>query len=182
MHKIEKFLPGTISTDLILKITKLKQKVWPENHPPGKPDEVIIREYREKKKLSTCYLIRESGKVIASGEIFPRTIYANDDKIEVMALAAVCVQPERQGEGLGKKIVLEAFNLIRDGIYDVSLFQTDVPDFYKKLGARTVTNRFFNSKAVNNPDSNPWWGSDVMIYPSTYSWPQSDIDLNGSGY
>ena len=100
----------------------------------------------------------------------------------MIALSGVCVLPSYQGKGLGAEIVRRTFGRIHGGEFGVSLFQTTIPAFYKKLDATLVTNRFVNSRNKKDPDANPWNDEWVMMYPRTYSWPQGTIDLNGPGY
>jgi hypothetical protein len=68
------------------------------------------------------------------------------------------------------------------GEFPVALFQTAVPDFYTRLGSRSVSNRFVNSRNSEDPEANPWWDPNIMIYPADAAWPMGTIDLNGSGY
>ena len=99
-----------------------------------------------------------------------------------MALSGVCVSPNKRGEGLGKKLILKAFKKIDNSDYKVCLFQTGIPLFYKKLGAKIINNRFYNNKDKENLQKNPWRDNYIMIYPNNYKWPNEDIDLNGPGY
>ncbi len=62
------------------------------------------------------------------------------------------------------------------------VFQTDVPDFYKRFGCRTIGNGFFNSLDAIHPDKNPWWNEWVMIYPGDFDLGNDKIDLQGKGY
>ena len=79
-------------------------------------------------------------------------------------------------------IARSAFERVDSQLFPISLFQTGVPNFYLKLGARVIDNRFVNSKNKAAPNENPWWDTSVMIYPSSYEWTEGTIDLNGSGY
>src|SRR2546426_9716654 len=99
-----------------------------------------------------------------------------------MALSGVCVLSAHRRRGLGAEIVRRTFERIHGGEFGVSLFQTTIPAFYKKLGATLFTNRFVNSRNESHPDANPWHDEWVMIYPRSYSWSQGPIDLNGPGY
>ena len=77
---------------------------------------------------------------------------------------------------------MKALKLIDLNVYFVALFQTAIPSFYQKLGARIIENKFINSKNKKEPESNPWWDRYIMIYPASYAWPTGIIDLNGGGY
>jgi hypothetical protein len=76
-----------------------------------------------------------------------------------------------------------AFNLVDDGTFPFSLFQTtvDVKAFYERLGAMEIHNRFINS-AAEDPTASPWWSPVVMRYPAKPGWPEGQIDLRGPGW
>lgn len=124
----------------------------------------------------------EDGRVVAHALVFPRTVTTVDGPLEVGALAAVCVDPGRRGGGLGRAVVAAAFAdwLAHGGA--VSLFQTPVPDFYRKLGARTIDNAFVNSRDETGDIHKTWWDRFVMIYPAAFPWPAGPIDLNGRAW
>lgn len=130
----------------------------------------------------TSFVVWDGSRAIAHARTFERVIHGPSASLTVMGLAGVCVLPERRGEGLGRDIVKKAFGRVDSGDFAVSLFQTAVPDFYLKLGARLVTNRFVNSLNAEDPDANPWWDPAIMIYPAGFAWPDGTIDLNGTGY
>ncbi len=89
--------------------------------------------------------------------------------------------PSLQGQGLGKAVVQAALAPIDDGEFAVALFQTPVPGFYERLGARRVENVWVNSQS-EQPTIYPWYDEFVMIYPVTYPWPAGTIDLNGPAF
>ena len=129
------------------------------------------------------FLIESDGELVAHAEIFFRQILTPKGPLQIMALASVCSPPDRRGEGWGKKVVEQALALVDSGQYKLSLFQTRVPEFYEKLGARLVQNNFINSKGKDGIDKKPWWNPYQMIYPGNFeSWPDGEIDLLGNGY
>ena len=83
---------------------------------------------------------------------------------------------------MGRNVAGWAFEKAGQPGLEVVLFQTGVPGFYEKLGARCVSNRFVNSTNSEDPEVNPWWDEHIMIYPSTCDWPEGTIDLLGPGY
>lgn len=132
------------------------------------------------------FVVWEGDVALANAIVFRRTVGTARGPLDVMALAAVCCMPARRGEGLGALVVSEAFKEVNAGRYPVSLFQTGVPKFYEKLGARLVENTFVNSlydpaDRHGSPDA-PWWEPHVMIFPATYDWPLGTIDLLGAGF
>jgi len=74
----------------------------------------------------------------------------------------------------------ETFKLVDSGEFSCSLFQTCVPSFYERLGARVITNRIVNSLGAD-PEARPFWDPTIMVYPKTYDWPEGTIDLLGRG-
>lgn len=129
------------------------------------------------------FLVRENGRIIAHAQADPRTIRTSDGDLSVLALCRVCTAPEARGRNLGRAVVEAAFELVDNGTYPFSLFQTKdaVRPFYEKLGAVTTTNRYYNSKAAD-PEANPFWDPCIMRYPSAGDWPNGDIDTNGAGW
>lgn len=158
-------------------ITELVNATWPREAPaPG------ARAMPPVEQDKTHVTIWDGDTLAAHAAFFPRTVRHVAGEFVVMALAGVCVPKDRRGAGLGRRVVLEAFRDVDAGLFRVSLFQTTVPDFYRRLGAVTVGNRFFNSRHVTGPGKTPWWDPHVMIYPAWTGWPAGDIDLNGPGY
>lgn len=135
----------------------------------------------------------EGDRALAHALLFPRDIQTPAGPLRIAELAAVCSHPDHRGRGrgLGRDVVRAAFKRIDDGAYPVSLFQTGVPDFYARLGARTVENKFINSRwqppregesPGHGTREAPWWNPHVMIYPATYNWPEGEVDLLGPGF
>jgi predicted N-acetyltransferase YhbS len=128
------------------------------------------------------FIVWADGLAIAHARTFARRIHAESESLTIMALAGVCVAPDRRGEGLGQAVVMKAFERVNKGEFPLGLFQTQIPDFYRKLGCGCVTNRFVNRLNNENPDDNPWWDPHIMIYPGDSAWPDGPIDLNGTAY
>jgi GNAT superfamily N-acetyltransferase len=124
-----------------------------------------------------------NGPLVAIGLVQPRTIASSHGTMTILALARVCVTPDRRGEGLGEAIARQAFNLVDDGTFDFALFQTtpEVRAFYEKLGACLVKNKLINSTAPD-PKASAFWDPVVMRYPAGSGWPEGTIDLLGPGY
>jgi len=77
-----------------------------------------------------------------------------------------------RGRGLGAILMRETFKLVDSGEFSCSLFQTCVPSFYERLGARVITNRIVNSLGAD-PEARPFWDPTIMVYPKTYDWPEA---------
>ncbi len=132
---------------------------------------------------SIHYLVRnETGAVIGHANGHGREIMTADGKITILAICGVCVIPEYRKFGVGALMVRAAFERVDDGIFPLSLFQTSVPGFYEKLGAKQVTNKFVNSLNADAPDAIPWWDPNIMVYPAKRKWSEEAVDLLGPGW
>lgn len=169
-------------------IAELLVRVWP------KPDKPL--QYRERQMLDMgrgyqgndqqaprSFLLRDSGRVIAHAAFITRTIGTAQGDVTVAGLTRVCSDPDLRGRGLGALVVRPVFDLVDQGIFPFSLFQTtpEVRPFYEKLGAATVDNPIINSLAEVVHDS-PFWDPVIMRYPAGPGWPEGQIDLRGPGY
>lgn len=129
------------------------------------------------------FVIWDGDQAVAHARTFVRIVTVADKQIPVLALASVCTHPDVRGQGLGVSVTKKAFELIgHSGWPDVSLFQTPVAEFYRKLNSRIVTNKFVDGTNITDPDANPWRDDTVMIYPAEYKWPGGTVDLNGPDY
>lgn len=128
------------------------------------------------------FVLWDKSAARGHAEFFDRTVLTEQGPRHVAALAAVCVERDRHGAGLGRRIMEATFAAVDDGPYCGALFQTGVPGFYEKLGCREVRNRFVNRTTALDPEANPWWDRHTMIYPARLDWPDGVIDLNGGGY
>ena len=165
-------------------IFALTSTVWPPKEGAPKPnsEEVLAR---LKAKSPAHFIIDDSeneNSVLAHAMIFRREIFTAQGPQVVGALAGVCVHPDYRGRGWGADVVRAAFDYLPELGVEVSLFQTGVPSFYEKLGARLVTNSFFDGTRADGIKENPFWEPYAMIYPASVSWPDGEIDLNGAGY
>lgn len=164
------------------KLASLRSMVWPSAEPiPMEEFGSRIKErYLEDK--SEILTVWKNDEPIACGRLFARQIMTQKGPLTVGALASVLTRPDLQGNGYGRMIVQAACERVADSTYPLILFQTSVPAFYEKLGAREIFNRFSDSTS-KTPDANPWRsGPHIMIYPASYPWPDGDIDLCGYGY
>ena len=167
-------------------IVSLIQSVWPN------VDKTIVETVAEcmdrasvdraADSNSKRFVLWEDDQAVAHALTFEREIFTTGGSLKQMGLAAVCVAESRRDEGLGAQVMRKAFEQVDNGVWPVSVFQTPVPGFYEKLGGRIVDNEFVNSKNEENPQANPWWVGEVMIYPAEFPWPEGRIDLNGGGY
>jgi hypothetical protein len=162
--------------------------IWPK---PGRTVDSMTAELLERWKQydgleaqhPRSFFIREGGRIISHASAVPRTIGTNAGEITVLALARVCTVPAARGRHLGQAMARAAFDLVDNGTFPFSLFQTteDVRPFYERLGAIKIHNKFINSTA-DDPAASPWWSPVIMRYPAKPGWPEGEIDLRGPGW
>ena len=126
------------------------------------------------------FRLSSDGRMLCHALLFARDMSSEGTTFRVGYLAGVCVRPKLRGQGWGREVVLAAFDAL-PMIAPVALFQTGVPEFYEKLGARRVHNCFVNAASLE-PEQNPFWDADAMIYPAAFDWPESTIDIGGAGF
>jgi len=158
--------------------TALERVTWPESFVTEDGSPTI---FPPKPRGSMAFFAIDA-ELVGYAEIFPRTIFTSEGALTVWGLGSVCVTANRQGAGIGRKVVEACFKAVDKMENSISLFQTGVPGFYHKLNCREVNNRITNSQNKENPEKNPFWDDHIMIYPANYPWPEGDIDLNGKGY
>jgi predicted N-acetyltransferase YhbS len=81
------------------------------------------------------FVAEEEGRIIGAG-IFSRLSYAADPR-RVMILSPMAVASDRQGRGIGQRLLTEALAALRAGGVDVVMTYGD-PAFYGKVGFRPV--------------------------------------------
>ena len=191
MAEVCTYIESELTDSQIESIVTLTNSIWPKEELTLRQriDQTIatIRDDSRATINPIRFVIWDGGQAIAHALVFDRLVRILDatDKptssINVLALAAVCSDAKRRGQGLGLAVVKAAFEQIGDQ-KPLSLFQTGVPQFYEKLGGRIVNNQFVNLLNDKDQKSNPWWDKEVMIVPGNYEWPEGRIDLNGAGY
>lgn len=137
---------------------------WPHHHRPQ------------------AHVIRDRGVIIALATSKPRRIRTSEGDLDVLALANVSCHPRHQGHGYGAAVVRSAFERVDRGDFPVSFFQTAIPDFYRKLGCRTVDNPVVNSHSTIDRQIRPFWDDNALIYPADFDWPGGPIDTLGPGW
>lgn len=170
-----------LTKDELKAYADLMKVVWPYN-PCATPREIAPEDpvTRPKRILA---LIKVEGVIVAGAEGFAKEILPlSGEPKTVLALASVCTHPDYRRNGFGERVVKAVLKRVDDREFPVALWQTGVPDFYKKFGAGTVSNRFVNSLHPTDKEKNPFWDKFIMIYPANANWPKGVIDLNGLGY
>ena len=172
---------GDLSIPLVKRILLLKNTVWPSDREIEEQCNDYMQFDKKRPNRRILVLEDEQGDLLGHADLFTRQIYCGDSGMTVGCLAGVCILSQKRGKGLGRRLVREAFNTVNHHNYAVILFQTAVPEFYRKLGARVIENTFINSQS-KVPETNPWQDDYIMIYPDSFPWPKGGIDLNGSDF
>ena len=185
MNNVEEFLKSTLSAADSAALRVLGGAVYPPRvlagvrpQPVSAPPPAIDW---PPERASRIFLIRHGEPIVATSRFLPRRVRTSRGPLDVLALAGVQTHPEFRGRGFGRAVVRAALAYVDRGIFDVSLFQTGVPEFYEKLACRRVSNPFTNALAAD-PAGVPWWEHNIMIYPAEYPWPEGPIDLQGPGW
>ena len=185
---VETFDLRTLPDAVALEIAELLVRVWPNSEKTVAIRKQQLLELGQKYApdeglAPQSFLIRESGRLIAHSAVLPRSIGSTEGDLQIAGLTKVCTCPEHRGRGLGEEIVRPVFDLVDQGDFQFSLFQTTqkVRPFYEKLGACTVDNPIVNSLGIDHQES-PFWDKVIMRYPKDRAWPQGEIDMRGPGY
>jgi hypothetical protein len=178
-HELVMTEQGNISHSDKISIVELVRSIWPSKdgveHSPEEEIELFFANRPEEHHI----ILKCNHILCGYARVFLREIMIGDNVYRNCALACVCVNESHRMNGYGHRIVRRAFELVDMKHYDCSLFQTGVPEFYQKLGARVINNTCVNSLDDN---SNPWWDKFIMIYPSFVETENCIIDIKGKGY
>lgn len=162
-----------------ISIVKLVRSIWPSKDGIVRREEDELGHFFADRPEERHIILKSDNKVDGYARIFFRKIMIGEQVYRNCALACVCINESQRRNGYGREIVRLAFELVDNKQYDCSVFQTAVPGFYEKLGAKIINNSCVNSQDGN---SNPWWDKFVMIYPSSVETLDKIIDINGKGY
>lgn len=164
-------------------IYTLSRSIWPRRDPKLSRNEEIQSFLESEIPLFEKHIVLrdESGSLVGHVRCYSRNVLVDGIETRNMALAGVCVPPDARGHGHGRRVVEEAFRQFDKGNFECSFFQTAVPGFYVKLGAKVLdaTTVFINSR---NNGAYPWWDTHTMVYPGSFDAEGKTIDLLGPGY
>jgi predicted N-acetyltransferase YhbS len=187
-RRVETWDARTLTAEQALNIGELLARIWPKPNVTAADraaQQIAFgRGYAgHDAQAPRSYVVLDGGRVIAHALIFARTVRTLAGELTIAALARVCSDPDRRGQGLGEAVVRAAFAPVDGGDFAFSLFQTShrVRPFYEKLGCVLVDNPITNSLG-EAPKASPFWDEIVMRYPATGAWPSGTIDLRGPGY
>lgn len=159
------------------------EQVWPSSD--GADIEARLARIEESSSLTSelrWHLLFDDEEVVAVARTFRHAVTVGTDPKDasaqsIIALASVCTDPSRRGEGLGEAVALEALARASEDV--PALFQTGVPEFYEKLGARRIPNAITTSLEGARGFHEPA----AMIYPADVPWDdEAAIDLRIAGW
>ncbi len=163
--------------ELIRDCLTLTRIVWP---PKEMHVERVEKQRIEEPRIpgDRWHVVRQENRVVAVSRSFPRVIAEGSGRrFSILALASVCTHPDHRHAGLGRSVVAAAWSRLSPDL-PVCFFQTGVPAFYEKQGARVVDNLIRNGKE----GAKAFWDPYAMIYPASAPWPETPIDLLGPGW
>ena len=186
MNDVIEYFQTEITEAQARQIVALTNKVWPDSQKTIDQRLQFILGSSEseapEERESLRFVVWENGVAIAHARTFRRTVYVGDRALDVLALAGVCTDDTARGRGLGALVVKKAFEQVDRQEFEFSLFQTGVPEFYKKLNCQLIQNKIIDRTNFADPENNPFWDRFVMTYPADQVWPEGVVDLNGKGY
>lgn len=169
-----------LDVDVLRRCLRLHRAVWPKEE----SEDTALAHWRDQaaaadsplKSDEHVHRVEDGGAVVAFARTFRRVISLAGTPRTVLALASVCSDPRRRGQGLGRAVVLAGWARL-GGASDACLFQTAVPAFYVALGSRPIVNPIRAPIGVR-----PFWDPVAMIHPGTVSWCDGELDLCGPGW
>lgn len=99
--------------------------------------EALVKNQLNDTPANDIYVITaEDSDALVGACIFTRLTFEQDDRT-VFILAPVAVTTEKQGQGIGKKLLAYGFQVLRDANVDIIMTYGD-PNFYSKAGFEAV--------------------------------------------
>ena len=84
----------------------------------------------------THVLAEEGARIVSHAAVVERTLHVGERPIRTGYVEAVATAPDRQGSGLGTRVMEEAGAIIREG-YALGALGTGAHHFYARLGWMT---------------------------------------------
>lgn len=175
MARVESLPAAALAPERWQACVALWETVWPP--PPGQPPRPRPGRDRPLHPEERVHLVETQGMVRAVARTWIRSVRLGGHDRPILALAGVCTHPTVRGQGLGVAVVRAAFDRVGPDA-QLSLFQSDVPTFYERLGARCIFNALFDSSGA----AGRFWSLHALIYPATAPWSDAPLDLRGPGW
>ena len=161
---------------------RLWNRIWPKAGIDSAEDrlaaaESLFTDNAHRWRHHRLHYVTIDGTVVATARGFIAEIRAEGRDFPVQALASVCSAPDCRGHGWPTRLVRAVWQE-RPADIAVCLFQTGVPEFYRRLGAAVCDAAFVN----HADDQEAFWETHAMRYPSEAPWPWRLVDLRGRGW
>ncbi len=106
----------------------------------------------------------EEAGAIVGGAVFSRLTYEPDDRT-VFVLGPVAVATDRQGKGIGQRLIAHGLTALRKAGVDVAVTYGD-PNYYAKVGFAPITQAFAPAPfQLNHPEG--WLGQSLTAREMT---------------
>lgn len=126
-------------------------------------------------KADQRVMIYDGGELIAAAGIFRRRTVLDGEIVRMAGLGGVKTARERQGEGLGRKVVETAMQALKvSGQDDFALLfcNDDKVAFYEKLGWRVFSGKIYTEQLGK---SQPFAVKNAMTYPLAGAAPTKGV-------
>jgi aminoglycoside 2'-N-acetyltransferase I len=87
-------------------------------------------------------LADEEGRIVAHASVVERSIHVGERPLRTGYVEAVATGPDRQGRGLGTRVMEEVGRIVREG-YELGALGTGAHAFYARLGWETWPGQAF---------------------------------------
>ncbi len=121
------------------------------------------------------FALESAGEVVAHASVVERELHVDDRPLRAGYVEAVATDPQRQGAGLGSRLMQEVTDHIRER-FELGALRTGRHSFYARLGWLTWTGRLY-VRTPDGPRRTPEEEGYVMVLPTPTSPP---LDLGGS--
>jgi aminoglycoside 2'-N-acetyltransferase I len=141
----------------------------------GDGDEAMTEDDWQHALGGTHVLVELDGRIVAHAAVVEREIHVGGTALRAGYVEAVATETERQGSGIGSRLMTDVGALIRDR-YQLGVLGTGRHRFYQRLGWQTWAGRLFVRTTAGDrrtPDEE----GDVLILPTPGSPP---LDLTAA--
>lgn len=115
-----------------------KRAFWNLNSPGCDEHYLVHKLWNE-----SCYIPELSLAALDDDKVVGAILYSkawietNNGSIDILTFGPLCVEPDHQKTGIGKKLLLESMRLAEEKGYK-AIFICGVPDYYPKYGFKTA--------------------------------------------
>ena len=96
----------------------------------------VLKDNTLDKKDTRILLI--DGKIVSSVQVFPRTIYVQNEKIKIGGIGNVASLPAERGKGYAGLLIKDSLDYIIKKEFALSMLTTSINPYYEKFGFQTI--------------------------------------------